>query len=120
MLRRVSVRSNENLLQGGQQLVVLVACANRGPNPTRDRLTIVMADQDLALTHRRNYAGRRLGRFGKDEVTRRGNDVEPEPPQVAGEILAILHHRLNKLSVEGLVFNRRDGAQAGQSGRELR
>src|SRR5690349_22488970 len=40
---------SQNLLQRRQQTLVLIASADGDADPARDRLTIVMADQDLAL-----------------------------------------------------------------------
>src|SRR5439155_22178002 len=40
------------IFQGGEQLIVLLARADGDADPARDRLTIVMADKDLALAQR--------------------------------------------------------------------
>src|SRR5437016_9550604 len=76
MLRLGSGFSAQNLLEGRHQPLVLVTGADRDPDPAGDRLTIVMADQDLSLAQRGHDLGRRFRRFGEDEIRRRWHELE--------------------------------------------
>src|ERR1700682_5159700 len=85
MLPLESVRSlNKDLLQCFQESFVLVSRANRDPEPTRDRVTIVIADKDPLLAQRVHDSSRDVARGGldEDEVGFRRRVFEPKLVQL--------------------------------------
>src|SRR5580765_6006871 len=112
MLLPASVWS-QNLLQGSDQGGLLIAGADRDPDPARDRLSIVMADQDLALAQRRHDLGRRFRWTGEEEVRRRRHQLEIESLQRVRELASVADHLFHERRVMRLVLNRRDGGGDG-------
>src|SRR5438046_6695226 len=99
MSLRVSVCSAQDLLESGEQLLVLLARADGDADPARDRLTIVMANQDLALAQGRDHLRGRHRRSGEDEIRGRVDDLESQLAQRPGELAAALYDRLAPLPV---------------------
>src|SRR5207253_541787 len=109
MLRLGSGFSAQNLLEGRHQPLVLVTGADRDPDPAGDRLTIVMADQDLSLAQRGHDLGRRFRRFGEDEIRRRWHELETQGFQPTRQLATIRYHLINHLRVMVFVGDRGGG-----------
>src|SRR5437660_1203278 len=106
--------SSQDLLERRQQPLVLVSSADRDADPTRDRLTIVMADQDSALAQRRDNVSGRLRRFCKNEIGRRRDEVETQVAERAREVASIHDDLGDELVVVLLILDRSDRAGYGE------
>src|SRR2546421_12033452 len=87
---------------------MLVLGADRDADPARDRLTIVMADQDPSLAQCRGNLRSRLRRLGKNEIRRRRHEVETQVGKRARQVASILDDLGDELAVVLLILDRSD------------
>src|SRR6266571_7857337 len=108
-------RKSQDLLQRFEQLLVLIVRADRDADPPRDRLPIVMADQDLSLAQAGDNPARGLWWPHEDEVRRRGRHLKTQLLESPREPPAIGHHLVHDLPVVRLVLDCRHGGHDRQA-----
>src|SRR4029079_15486615 len=107
---------SKDLLQSFEQRLMLLDGADGDADPARDRLSIVMADEGLALAPRADHLRRGAWRARENEVGRGGNDFESHRRQGCGELRSVADDLVDELAMVLLVF---DGGHSGGDGQPV-